>query len=197
MAVRDKQRLIIDIVGDVLGIKAEENKSFDWLKNQHSKECFFDYYRNIDDIFTHLKGTFEAKRSIKLQCDAYFGGIYNFICEFDEMQHFSTARQHTFSFYPQDIQLNYSLESWLSLCKTQAKNADGYRKNKTTSDFNFIGGRTNQRAYFDCFRDFLPGMHGLNPTLRICEFEVGNIFENNAGSRKIIEHLLKNKLRKL
>ena len=35
-----------------------------------------------------------------------------------------------------------------------------------------MNGRAAQRAFFDTFRDWLPTLHGLNPTVRLAEFEV-------------------------
>ena len=38
-----------------------------------------------------------------------------------------------------------------------------------------MNGRAAQRAFFDTFRDWLPSLHGLNPTVRLAEFEVNPI----------------------
>src|SRR5690606_27411776 len=101
------------------------------------------------------------------------------IFEFDEHQHFSSARLKTFDFYPTELKVNFSIVQWKQLCKTHKDNADKYRKSKTSADFDFVGGRTAQRAYLDCFRDLLPEINGLQPTVRICDFEVNDIFTNN------------------
>jgi hypothetical protein len=85
-------------------------------------------------------------------------------------------------------------ERWKQLCKTHKDKADKYRKAKATTDFNFAGGRTAQRAYLDCFRDLLPLLHGLQPTVRINEFEVTDIYVNNQEACNKIEKLLKTKL---
>ena len=129
-----------------------------------------------------------------LDCDAYFGGQLNFFFEFDEHQHFSSARLKTFEFYPTDLKINFSVDQWKQLCKSHKDKADKYRKAKTTTDFNFAGGRTAQRAYLDCFRDLLPLLHGLQPTVRINEFEVADIYANNKEARSKIEKLLKAKI---
>jgi len=64
-----------------------------------------------------------------------------------------------------------------------------------TANFNFYGGRTAQRAYLDCFRDLLPQVYKLRPTLRINEFEVKGIYTNNEESCTRIEKLLNSKLK--
>lgn len=82
------------------------------------------------------------------------------------------------------------MEYYKCLCFKHRKKADKYRKNKTTKDFPFATGRTAQRAYLDSFKDILPNLHGLKPTIRISEFEVQSITANDNESRKIIERIL-------
>ena len=47
---------------------------------------------------------------------------------------------------------------------------------------------------FDCFRDFLPEINRIQPTLRINEFEVSNNHTNNKDACMIIEKLIKTKI---
>ncbi|MCX6246176.1 MAG: hypothetical protein NTW10_00445 [Bacteroidetes bacterium] len=198
MAVGDRQRFITDIVAEVLNEPAQTDKSFFWFINKHTKENFGKHFSTIDKIFISLMGDRQAslaKRTMTLDCDAYFGGKYNFIFEFDEYQHFSSSRLKTFEFYPTDLQVNFSIDQWKQLCRTYKHEADKYRKSKTTTDFNFIGGRTAQRAYLDCFRDFLPEINGLKPTVRISEFEVADIYTNNKEAFIKIENILKSKIK--
>jgi hypothetical protein len=195
MAVGDKQKLITEIVSKVFGEPAQTDKKFEWFINKHNKDNFGNNFSNIDKIFETLNGdTNSKKRSVALKCDAFFGGQYNLIFEFDEFQHFSSARYKTFTFYPTETQLNFNINDWRELCIIHQDKADKYRLSKTTADFNFSGGRTAQRAYLDCFRDLLPEIHGLNPTLRINEFEVLGIFRSDNASCNRIEQLLKTKL---
>lgn len=197
MAVGDKQKLITEIVSSVLNEQAQTSKKFDWFINKHSKENFGKHFSTIDKIFKSLNGDINAnqtKRNVALDCDAYFGGQYNFIFEFDELQHFSSSRLKTIENYPTGLKVNFDLVNWKKLCQTHKDKADNYRKTKTTTDFNFVGGRTAQRAYLDCFRDLLPEIQGLNPTLRINEFEVVGITRNDKEACNKIEQLLKTKL---
>ncbi len=197
MPVGDKQKLITEIVSKVLNEPAQTDKKFPWFINKHNKEHFGKNYSTIDKIFKSLNGdgnASQAKRSVSLDCDAFFGGQYNLIFEFDEFQHFSSSRLKTFDHYPTGLKLNFDLSEWKKHCSTYRDRADKYRKSKTTTDFNFVGGRTAQRAYLDCFRDLLPEIQGLNPTLRINEFEVLGIFSINKEACNKIEQLLKTKL---
>lgn len=197
MAVGDKQKFITEIISKVLNEPAQTRKRFDWFINKHTKENFRKYYFTIGRIFEVLNGDVTAnqeKRTVSLDCDAYFGGKYNFIFEFDEFQHFSSSRLTTIDCYPPGLKLNFDLESWKQLCNKHKNKADNYRKSKKTADFNFIGGRTAQRAYLDSFRDLLPEIHGLNPTLRINEFEVAGISGMGKVAFYKIEELLKLKL---
>lgn len=200
MAVGDKQKLITEIVGVVLNEKPQTDRKFDWFINKHTVDNFKSSFTVISNIFKDLNGDINAnisKRTKSLKCDAYFGGKYNFIFEFDEFQHFSSHRLKTFEFYSESVKLNFCLQTWIKYCNIHHLRADGYRKSKTTTDFNLVGGRTAQRAYLDCFRDLLPHHHGLNPTLRISEFEVENIYFNNKASCLAIEKVINSKLKHL
>jgi hypothetical protein len=197
MAVGDKQKLITEIVSKVLNEQAQTSKKFDWFINKHNKENFGKHISTIDKIFKSLNGDITAnqtKRSVALECDAYFGGQYNFIFEFDELQHFSSSRLKTIENYPSGLKVNFDLANWKRLCQIHKDKADSYRKTKTTTDFNFVGGRTAQRAYLDCFRDLLPEIQGLKPTLRINEFEVVGITKVDKEACNKIEQLIKTKL---
>jgi hypothetical protein len=197
MAVGDRQKFITSILEKALNQKAETNCKFDWFINSHTELHFGKSFKNIHKIFDELNGDLFAnqnKRISNLRCDAYFGGKYNLIFEFDEIQHFSSARLATLNKYPKHIQLNFSTSEWRKYCMDNLQKADRYRYSKTTVDFNFEGGRTAQRAYLDCFRDFLPSENGLNPTLRINEFEVEDIILNNKESQRKLKILVENKL---
>lgn len=197
MPVGDRQKLITDIIGVVLNEKPQRDKIFEWFINKHEKEHFKDNFHIVDDIFKALNGDRIAninKGKRFLNCDAYFGGDYNFIFEFDEYQHFSSARYKALEMYPLDLKFNFSIEQWKKCCIDNKIDADKYRKSKFTVDFNFEGGRTAQRAYLDCFRDLLPQFNNLNPTLRLNEFEVYNINSDNLEAQRQIEKILKSKL---
>lgn len=165
--------------------------------NKHTQEHFHHQFALISKVFTQLNGDTlgnQSKRTVSLDCDAYFGGQFNFLFEFDEFRRFTSARSKTLELYPSDLQLNFDIKQWKKYCQKNMDKADKYRQKKTTVDFTFPGGRTAQRAYLDCFRDLLPTIHGLRPTLRISEFEVADIFDNNADSCRKLEKIIKQKL---
>lgn len=198
MAIGDQQKLITELVQTVLNQKAETDIKFDWFVNKHLQKDFKNYYKIIDNIFVRLNGNKlgnENKQISKLQTDSYFGGNFNFLFEFDEFQHFSSSRKLTFDCYPKNLNLNFDISQWKKQCELTFTKADKYRKTKETKDFDFKGGRTAQRAYLDCFRDFLPEINGLKPTLRINEFEVFGIERNNIENCKKIEKLILEKMK--
>ena len=197
MPIGEKQALITEIVETVLGEPAQSGKTFTWLKNQHVQEDFQFRLSLIDHIFKTLEGSSQVNKKVQLlRCDAYFGGSFNFIFELDELQHFSTARLKTCELYPSDLQIAFDIQKYQLYCQMYHEKADKYRRSKTTVDFNFIGGRTAQRAYLDCFRDILPPLHGLNPTIRIAEFEIEEVTKNDKHSQTLIGQLLSQKLPK-
>ena len=198
MPVRDRQLLITNLVAKVLGQEPVIDHKFDWFINKHVEGFFQDRFSVINEIFECLNVDIDAnfnKGTKFLECDAYFGGNYNFMFEYDEFQHFSTPRLKTLERYPNNLDVNYDVRKWKEFCRLYSENADKYRFNKSTKDFNFKGGRTCQRAYLDCFRDFLPEKNGLNPTLRISEFEVVDIHAETPVNIKKISKLINARLR--
>lgn len=155
MGVRDRQIIITELVSKALNEDAKTG-SFHWLINKHHQEHFQSSYDVISNIYSSMGGLGPDKKISKLSPDAYFAGSYNFLFEFDELQHFTTSRLHTFAYYPKGLKLNYSTEDWVRFCNRYSHKADRYRYKKTCIDFDFEGGRTCGRAYFDCFRDLLP-----------------------------------------
>ena len=197
MAVGDRQRLITEIVAGVLGEPARSGLTFPWFKNKHTEADFGRHYLLISTIFQALKGDLQANRNKAtrpLKCDVYFGGNHNCMFEFDEFQHFSTPRLQALQLYPSDLCTTFDIGQYTRDCKAHREEADRYRSNKRTRDFDFKGGRTAQRAYFDCFRDLLPEIHGLNPTLRIAECEVQSVYVDDVESRSVVRDLIEQKL---
>ncbi len=172
---------IIALVEEVLGVPAERHAQFNWLTNKPSLAHFGEYYPKIVTLFEKIGGDWgglSTKADGYLTPDAYFPAPYNFIFEFDELQHFTAFRQATLGFYSEDLALGFDRHAYLQLCvKHQEmalqKGTDRFRRK--TADFPFPNGRAAQRALFDTFRDWLPPLHGLKPTLRLAEFEVTDI----------------------
>ena len=197
---------IIKLVEEVIGIPAERRAQFDWLRNKPRREDFGEYYDALIALYTALEGDWEgttAKTDGYLTPDAYFPEPYHFIFEFDELQHFTQFRERTFQFYPANIKIAYAPQKYRQFCQQHhtaalAKGPDRFRRH--TADFPYTNGRAAQRAFFDTFRDWLPPLHGLNPTLRISEFEVAPILNEeltDTAAKAYMYRLLRQRLTKL
>ena len=194
---------IIALVEEVFGIPAERRVHFDWLRNKPRPKDFGEHYDTVMELYTELKGNWQsttAKADGYLIPDAYFPEPYHFIFEFDELQHFTHYRERTFRFYPANIPLAYELQKYRQFCQQHhvsalAKGPDRFRRR--TADFPYINGRAAQRAFFDTFRDWLPSLHGLNPTVRLAEFEVTSILNGQLtgeAAKDYMERLLHERL---
>ena len=78
-----------------------------------------------------------------------------FIVEFDESQHFTSARKLALSVYAHDKPLGFSAKRWSALCD---------QHNAKDNDPPF---RDEQRAWYDTLRDLIPSIKGLCPTVRL------------------------------
>ena len=196
---------IIALVEEVFGITAERRAEFDWLRNKPRREDFGEHYDAVMALYTELDGVWEnttAKTDGYLTPDAYFPEPYHFIFEFDELQHFTQYREQTFRFYSENIRLGYELQKYRQFCQQHrtaalAKGPDRFRRR--TADFPYTNGRAAQRAFFDTFRDWLPPLHGLNPTVRLTEFEVKPILNGQLtgdAAKTYMERLLHERLTK-
>jgi hypothetical protein len=197
MSVGDRQHEILMLIERALNVEVREKPQFSWLRNRHEEREFGVHFHAISTIFRTLGGDEEklrSKGSLPLTPDGYLGGAYNCLVEFDEVQHFSTARAQTLVLLPDNLPLGFSRADYLELCRVHAPTADGYRRAKRTPEFDFAGGRTAQRAYFDCFRDLLPALHGLRPTIRISEFEVQAIKMGDPGSVAALADIVNKKV---
>lgn len=87
-------------------------------------------------------------------CD-FFVPNPGFVLEFDETQHFTSARKLALELYPEELKLGFDRKKWIELC------------NKIHARDNDPPYRDEQRAWYDTLRDFLPEIVGLKPTIRI------------------------------
>jgi len=194
---------IIALVEEVLLATAERKAKFDWLCNKPSQEHFGEYYEKLMQLYTEFNGDWKGtsdKTEGHLIPDAYFPEPYNFIFEFDELQHFTRYRELTFKYYPENIPLAFTPEKYIKFCNQHhtsalAKGTDRFRRR--TADFPYVNGRAAQRAFFDTFRDWLPPLHGLNPTMRITEFEVKPILNGEltgSAAKNLIKRIISKRL---
>lgn len=176
---------IIALVEEVLGVPAERRAQFDWLINKPLSEHFGPHYAKIINLFDQMGGDRDglfAKAVGHLTPDAYFPAPYHFIFEFDELQHFTVFRQQTLMAYPSNLPLGFEPKTYLEFCakyKDAALQKGTDRFRRKTADFPFVNGRAAQRALFDTFRDWLPPLYGLRPTVRLAEFEVADILNGH------------------
>ena len=186
---------IIALVAEVLGVPADRRAQFEWLRNKPTAEHFGVHYPKILSLFDRLGGDKDGlfgKADGYLTPDAYFPEPYHFIFEFDELQHFTAPRQKTLTLYPENAPLAFDRGQYLRFCEEYhepalRKGTDRFRRK--TADFPFVNGRAAQRAFFDTFRDWLPPLHGLRPTLRIAEFEVADILRGALTDRAARDHI--------
>ena len=194
----EAQRLFIDALRQALQMKPQRF-SVDWLINKPLREHFRERYDAAMAVFDALGGDrdgLDAKRIMKLVPDAYLPQPYNCLVEFDEVQHFTRFKQKALELYPLDFAYGFDVAQWLACCRrswteAEAKGASGYRARKP--EFPFEGGRHAQRAFFDMFRDFLPPLWGLRPTVRVSELEFRTGSASPGQLKKLIESRLQKK----
>lgn len=78
-----------------------------------------------------------------------------FVVECDESQHFTKPRKISLEKYPNDKNLGFMKEQWISLCEELDKHD------------NDPPSRDEKRAWYDTLRDFLPEIKGFGPTVRL------------------------------
>lgn len=87
--------------------------------------------------------------------------------EYDEIQHFTTARSTTLALYPSDAALGFGLDAYRRLVEQWRSKGDKGFAHKEAAEFPGPGGRQRQRAYFDAFRDLVAPHFGDGPVLRL------------------------------
>ncbi|MEM3365394.1 MAG: hypothetical protein QXM93_03120, partial [Candidatus Methanomethyliaceae archaeon] len=114
-------------------------------------------YEKLKEIYVFLqnfRGNKDFVRSEKLPpCDFYIPSE-NVVVEFDEKQHFTQPRKITLEHYS-NLDLGFDKKKWIRLC------------DKINAKDNYPPFRDEQRAWYDCIRDFLPLIKGLKPTIRL------------------------------
>ena len=95
----------------------------------------------------------------KLAFDFYVPKV-DLVIEFDERQHFTPPRAASLLAYPDDVELGFDRQRWISLSE-QIKAGD-----------NSPIYRDEQRAFYDSIRDITAPKFGLRPVIRIFEEDV-------------------------
>lgn len=172
-----RENKFFELVDRELALRVER-ADFAWLTNKIA--CS---ETTLWAIFESLGGKAEAmnaKQSRRLKPDGYLPDL-NCMIEFDEKQHFTYFRSQTFLHYPVDIRLGFNICEYRNFCNRYSEDAlkkgpSGFRNPK--QEFPFENGRAAQRALFDACRDILPLSHGLEPTIRIAEFQVPSLLRD-------------------
>lgn len=195
--------LLSDIIADVLAVPVEKDKTFDWWAriNRFGTMNVLVYGSLFGNVYKALKADYQSLCHIRkpaFPCDAYIGGSYNMIFEYDVLTDFNSYREAVFRLYPEKLKTNFDVEEWISYCETHNVQADIYQYTQKVNGFEGPGGKAAKRALTDFLKDSQPLLEGLNPTLRFCEFEVREINLNNPKDKRhytIVENLLKKKLK--
>jgi hypothetical protein len=89
------------------------------------------------------------------------------VVEYDEVQHFTTARLEALSLYPATALLGFDLAEYIALVRRWSPRGDKGFAHKTAAEFPGPAGRQRQRAYFDAVRDLVAPHFGNGPLIRI------------------------------
>lgn len=87
--------------------------------------------------------------------------------EYDEVQHFTTARAVTLGLYPTQAPLAFNPADYAAIVERWRMQRDKGFAHKEAAEFAGRGGRQRQRACFDAFRDLAAPHFGNGPVLRI------------------------------
>lgn len=182
-------KLIKEVLENKFKIEAKyslEQKK-DWLLNIPDKELYNEFWSEISlvyssvvdnkwDIDEQIKLIPQNKLAAKARIDIWFEEPYNFICEFDETQHFNQFRQRTLENSYRSFKYSFDYKEYLEICKKRILTPG-------RSGFYKLGGQDNlfppmyisekqdnrlrQRAFRDFLKDIVPVKLGYNPTVRI------------------------------
>jgi len=116
------------------------------------------YYNDLKVIYAALQNhrgfTNFVQRKTLPNCD-YFVPDPDFVVEFDESQHFTSARKLALQHYPEKVKLGFDKKRWIERC---------VKLNRKDNDPPY---RDEQRAWYDTLRDFLSEILNMHPTVRL------------------------------
>lgn len=120
------------------------------------REAPADVLATLDVIHRTLGGDAHAlahKHAQPLGVDLV--GPHGELIELDEVQHFTTERRRSLSWYTDRATFGFSVDQYRSLIDQWRARAHAVFTRQWSADFDFQGGRRAQRAYFDAVRDLL------------------------------------------
>lgn len=195
---------IAELIKELLELefKVEATYGFEanqeWLLNVPDRNLYNDFWEDITVVYNKLidnRWTLNDKidnlgnnlinRMAKI--DIWFNEPYNFICEFDEEQHFNQFRFITLEYGYHDLNVAFDLNLYRELSSRRIINPSVSGFVKLRND-NFLfpemydginqDNRVRQRAFRDYIKDIVPIKLRYNPTLRI-SYKVTNNHINN------------------
>lgn len=123
----------------------------------------------LDDILDALNGdptALSAKTRGAMTAD-FLLLPHGIQVEYDEVQHFTTARITTLDLYPAEVPLSFDPAAYRAIVERWRSQGDKGFAHREAAEFPGRGGRQRQRAYFDAFRDLAATHFGNGPVLRI------------------------------
>ena len=145
-------------------------KTFPWMK---TPETYTDYYKKIYEALHAYRGHNDfAKKNISLRCD-FVCESKKLIIEYDERQHFTTAREISLACY-KDLDFYYDADLWKKAC------------NDVNAKDNVPVNRDETRAFYDSVRDIEAARHGYR-LVRIMHGQID--FEQENAKKKLSEIL--------
>lgn len=190
---------IAELIKQLLELEFKEEANYtleskkDWLLNIPDKELYKEFWEEISDVYSGLvddkwrldeilnsKSNFLKGRQARV--DIWFEEPYNFICEFDEKQHFNQYRLMTLERGYKNLKPSFDYNSYYNLSSeiVVKPGKSGFHKLKSL-DILFPemfeeekqDNRIRQRAFRDYLKDIVPVKMGYNPTVRI-SYQVTN-----------------------
>ena len=156
---RDCKTRLHDLLAALYPDACRKDHAFPWPSTPEAYQGtrIGEILQRIHDGLRAYRGYEDFIRTPRMpRCDYYITSP-GFILEFDERQHFTRPRAIALELYPAGLPTGFSTREWRRLCE-ELDAEDGDPPD-----------RDERRAWYDCLRDLLPGVHGLGPTVRLYE----------------------------
>ena len=167
-------------------VKYSFEQKKDWLLNVPNKDLYSEFWNEISFVYSNIADNMwdideqinliqQNKLTAKARIDIWFEEPYNFICEFDETQHFNQFRQITLENSYKVFKYSFNYNDYLEICKNRilAPGTSGFHKLRSQDNLfppmyksEKQDNRLRQRAFRDFLKDIVPVKLGHNPTVR-------------------------------
>lgn len=190
-----RKNVVLDLLKDLYPDTFKQKVEFSWCLNELSLKLYAyeSYSFNMhlsEEQAKLLDWTYNKSSKQSLPFDGYLSNPFNCLVVIDEFYKFSSYRLKSMELYPPNLKVFFNLQEYKQLCIKHMEEADEYQKGIKRPDFDFEGGATAERAMMDFFLDLKPPFYGLNPTLRLHEFELEKI-DNTQDLEVLIKHKIK------